>query len=1163
MRRIAQFALICLFLAGTAVRADDWPGPRGPSREPKPHQYDPKSLTEVPHEFLDDAPACILYSRTTHLIEPDGTTEAITHEITRFNGRKGIEKLGEYRSIYFTPRYEKLTLNEARVIKPDGTFVPVEARHVQLRDVVTDFQVYDESKQLVISWPNLQVGDAYEVKWTVRGRNPEFAGEFFTRYTFGDDEHPVVRDELYVVLPRGKRLWHDTINGAVDLTKTEMRRETHYHWKSVNKPPLPRDDERPSREEMRLQVACSTFDSWEAVGKWKQKVRAECWECTPAVKQVIANVAIETMTPHDKARALTYWVRQNIRYLSRGPEGLGYTPQHPAAVLANRFGDCKDQAQLLAVMLKEIGLPVWLVTLGTLDDGQVLESVPSPWGTHAILYVEIDGKGYWIDSTVSQAAWDFLPRGDCNRQVYLTRDGTIKLARTPPFTYKDFRVEQTTRITIAPDGTSRSKRTASYQASSAWYKRDAWLDTPAGERRRLVASELQDAHSRARLVALKVDEKSLRDFDGPVRAEVEFEIADHFAGEPREGVLTDSTVWSRFLSYTLDPSRDLPYVFSMPFESVHCYIVELPPALSLSHFPEEKKIESPWGFFETKVTSDPADMHRVEIRMHTRLEKTRVEKEDFEAFQKFHEGVSKAYRAWLSLRPAKDLADAPALEALLADSTNGDTFSAKVLARLYRDHNKFADARRVLADAIKHNPEDRSLWEMRLDTAADLAEKGTIYRAMVERFPDDGPFAAALGANLVAQGDYAEARRVLQPLTEHGTPAVKGAAQYQLARADFEQRRLKEALKHLEAAVDADVALLTDVKAVDFKARVHEKLGQATIAIETYKLGLEIDDKEHDLFDPLIRLEWREGRKSDALDHLRRFTVAAGNDAGKLVKVADLHLLLGRHDDALDLASRIPVESLTPEAHRVLGLAQVQRKEYAKAIGSLDKAGASDECVAGLLHAHLALGHLDQAGRLADVRRPVGDRLDELGTTRLKVMRLLLLRQTLIDEISPGDVAASTARAISLFVCAEHALAERWPAEQVDKLLQASLQEVEIGPALALRGWLAIEKGQLAKALADAEKAIALKSADARAFLVRGRVRLERGDSKALDDLEHAATLSRRQDATVLHWLAAAQAEAGRLSQAIRTQQQALDLRPGDPELADQLRSLEKKQSGS
>ena len=88
-------------------------------------------------------------------------------------------------------------------------------------------------------------------------------------------------------------------------------------------------------------------------------------------------------------------------------------------------------------------LLAWLVTLGTLDDGQVLPEVPSPWGTHAILLVKIDGKDHWIDTTMSRAAWDYLPRGDRNRQVYVTMDDKLLLMRTPAFTWQDNRYDQT------------------------------------------------------------------------------------------------------------------------------------------------------------------------------------------------------------------------------------------------------------------------------------------------------------------------------------------------------------------------------------------------------------------------------------------------------------------------------------------------------------------------------------------------------------------------------------------------------------------------------------------------------------------------------------------------------------------------------------------------
>ena len=172
--------------------------------------------------------------------------------------------------------------------------------------------------------------------------------------------------------------------------------------------------------------------------------------------------------PADKARALTYWVRRNIRYISTG-EKHDYTPHRPALVLANRFGDCKDTSQLLAVMLREAGIPVELATLGALDDGQVLESVPSPWGTHAILLATIDGKPHWIDTTASLAGWDFLPRDDRDRLCYVVDDkGTIRLLRTPPLSADGNRIEQTTEVWIGADGSSRCERSRSHMAAPRW-----------------------------------------------------------------------------------------------------------------------------------------------------------------------------------------------------------------------------------------------------------------------------------------------------------------------------------------------------------------------------------------------------------------------------------------------------------------------------------------------------------------------------------------------------------------------------------------------------------------------------------------------------------------------------------------------------------------------
>ena len=365
--RNTRTLLAVLFVVGFvpfAGAADaTWPVPCGPSREPAPYRYDPAAWKSVRADFLDDAPACTLYAATTHLVEADGTIETISHEITRFNSRKAVEKLGEYKNIVYTPSYQKLTLNEALVHKAGGRTVKVEARHVQLRDLTTDYQVYDRDKQLIISFPTLEAGDVIEVKWTVRGKNPEHQGQFFTRYTFGDDTYPVVRDEVRVRIPKARTLKYAATGGPVEPKVTEEADTRTYLWAVSDRRQLPQDSDLPSKEEMRQAVSVSTFASWDDVARWKQQLRTNCWECNADVRKVVEDVTRGLKTQEDKARALTYWLRRNIRYISTG-EKHDYTPHLPAATFASRYGDCKDTSQLLAVMFREAGIPVALATLG-------------------------------------------------------------------------------------------------------------------------------------------------------------------------------------------------------------------------------------------------------------------------------------------------------------------------------------------------------------------------------------------------------------------------------------------------------------------------------------------------------------------------------------------------------------------------------------------------------------------------------------------------------------------------------------------------------------------------------------------------------------------------------------------------------------------------------
>jgi tetratricopeptide (TPR) repeat protein len=149
--------------------------------------------------------------------------------------------------------------------------------------------------------------------------------------------------------------------------------------------------------------------------------------------------------------------------------------------------------------------------------------------------------------------------------------------------------------------------------------------------------------------------------------------------------------------------------------------------------------------------------------------------------------------------------------------------------------------------------------------------------------------------------------------------------------------------------------------------------------------------------------------------------------------------------------------------------------------------------------------------------------------------------------------------AVDAFLAAEVCREGGGPRERVEALLGGAFGTgVDFGPAYGLRGLLSLEQGRLGKALADADRATVLSPREARGYYVRGRVRLERLDREALADLTRAAELSGRKDGVILHWLAAAQFQAGQRDRALATQREAVKLRPQDPELTEQLREYER-----
>jgi len=131
------------------------------------------------------------------------------------------------------------------------------------------------------------------------------------------------------------------------------------------------------------------FVNWADIGKWYTSLIGGRVEASAEIKQQVGALTASKISTLQKMQALATFVQRDIRYVAI-ELGIGGWQPHPAAdVYAHRYGDCKDKANLLRSMLREIGIDTYHVAIYT-ERGAITLQTPAHHGfNHAILAIKL------------------------------------------------------------------------------------------------------------------------------------------------------------------------------------------------------------------------------------------------------------------------------------------------------------------------------------------------------------------------------------------------------------------------------------------------------------------------------------------------------------------------------------------------------------------------------------------------------------------------------------------------------------------------------------------------------------------------------------------------------------------------------------------------------
>lgn len=374
MRRVTlAFLLFAAAAFGGQDTAPDWVKEVATRTLPN---YPPEVHTA---QLLDESHVTVL---------PDGSTVEEIREAVRILTPEGKDRAQA--DIPYFKKVTKIREFKAWLLTADGSVKAYSKNDVADFGVQEQFELYADQRARMIRAQNAPVGSTFV--WTAEIEDHPNMPErewFFQR---GD---PALVSRLVLTLPAGWEAKAVTFNHEPIQPTVDGNTET---WELKNLDYVKPEKNSPAADSIVPWLGLSYYETnnRNAIRGWRdfsikesaldEPQGATSDELNAEVRQLTASAG----TTLEKIRAISKFVQQ-LKYVAvetNLAHGGGSLPHPATQVFAKRYGDCKDKANLMRTMLRQIGVQSYMIVVYAGDRNHVRPEWPGDQFNHMILAVQ-------------------------------------------------------------------------------------------------------------------------------------------------------------------------------------------------------------------------------------------------------------------------------------------------------------------------------------------------------------------------------------------------------------------------------------------------------------------------------------------------------------------------------------------------------------------------------------------------------------------------------------------------------------------------------------------------------------------------------------------------------------------------------------------------------
>lgn len=372
-------------------------------------------------------------------------------------------------SITFPASYQELFIHNLYILRDGKKINKLSQSKIQLINTEPDlraFQINDYYKALIIL-DDVRKGDKIVLSYTKKGFNPIFKkySDYVTLYS----NSKILNYYSSILMPKGRKLFYKAHNDAPEPKVEEGANYTIYGWHDIDLEEYEYDYYTPGWYLGYKYVEISEYNDWKEVADWAYSI-------LPLDKTTLPQQLNDQINKwykdsyENKARFLIKalrFVQNDIRYLGIEIGEYTHRPHLPQQTYTNRYGDCKDKSLLLASILKQKGIPAYLVLVNSQYRKHIGSEIAKAISfDHVIVKATVDGKDYYVDPTLSNQAGSLQDNYTPDYGLGLVLDGTSSVLTEIPFN-PNAHTKIIESYDITYDSTSELSVTSTYKGADA------------------------------------------------------------------------------------------------------------------------------------------------------------------------------------------------------------------------------------------------------------------------------------------------------------------------------------------------------------------------------------------------------------------------------------------------------------------------------------------------------------------------------------------------------------------------------------------------------------------------------------------------------------------------------------------------------------------------